>query len=353
VVVNRGHVHQGDAKPGLQPKHKPWLDGWRGIAISVVLIGHLFPVLPGKPARFGVELFFVLSGRLMAELLFVNRQPLGYFLKRRVARVWPALYLFVLAMALVFSAPGPHHVGPQKMLGALTYTFNYVHLVSGGTLVLNHLWSLCVEEWAYLFLAMLALATRRWDLPATRIILAIAALCAINGLVQSWFGLDYRAVYWRTDVRLASIFVACGLYLVLCNRNVPAYLPIVAGLLGGMFHTYLFPDVVKYTIGTFLLGVSVATIDTAPRFAVRLLSTKALTLMGLWSYSIYLWQQPFTKVLHAWPIPVKFGLTMAAALASFYVVEQPARRYLKRVWADRDGSKRSVEPVIVQGGPAL
>jgi peptidoglycan/LPS O-acetylase OafA/YrhL len=353
VLVEQGHLHQGDGKPGLEPKYKPWLDGWRGIAISVVLIGHLLPVLPGKPARFGVELFFVLSGRLMAELLFVNRQPLGYFLKRRVARVWPALYLFVFVMALVFSAPGPHYVGPQKIFGALTYTFNYVHLVSGGTLVLNHLWSLCVEEWAYLFLALLALMTRRWNLRAAHIILAIAGLCAINGLIQSWFGLDYRAVYWRTDVRLASIFVACGLYLILSKREVPTYLPIVAGLMGGLLHTYLFPDVVKYTIGTFLLAVSVATIDRAPRFAIRLLSTKVLTLMGLWSYSIYLWQQPFTKVLHAWPLPVKLGLTMAVALASFYFVEAPLRRYLKRTWADRDGSKRSVEPVIVQGGPAL
>ena len=347
------HLHPSDVKPRLEPTYKPWLDGWRGIAITVVLIGHLLPVLPGKPARFGVELFFVLSGRLMAELLFVNRQPLGYFLKRRVARVWPALYLFVFAMAVAFSAPGRNYVSPEKVLGALTYTYNYVHVFSGGTLVLNHLWSLCVEEWAYLFLAILALATRRWNLRAARIILAIAALCAINGLVQSWFGLDYRAVYWRTDVRIASIFVACGLYLILCRRNVPAYVPIVAGLLGGLLHTYLFPDVVKYTLGTFLLGVSVATIDTAPRLAVQILSSKPLTLMGLWSYSIYLWQQPFTKVMHLWPLPVKLALTMAAALASFYVVEQPARRYLKRVWADRSGAKVGAEPVIVQGGPAL
>ena len=353
MLVDRGPMHQGDAKTGLEPKYKPWLDGWRGIAISVVLIGHLLPVLPGKPARFGVELFFVLSGRLMAELLFVNQQPLGYFLKRRVARVWPALYLFVFVMALAFSAPGKLYVSPQKILGALTYTYNYVHVVTGGTLVLNHIWSLCVEEWAYLFLAFLAFMTRRWNLRAARIILAIAGLCAINGLIQSWYGLDYRAVYWRTDVRLASIFVACGLYLVLCHRNVPAYAPIVAGLLGGTLHTYLFPDVVKYTIGTFLLAVSVATIDTAPRLAVRVLSSKPLTLMGLWSYSIYLWQQPFTKVLAPWPLPVKLGLTMAASLASFYVVEQPARRYLKRVWANRSGDKVSAEPLIVQGGPAL
>ena len=49
--------------------------------------------------RFGVELFFVLSGRLMAEILFVQKMPLDFFL-RRFSRVYPALFVFVLAMGL-------------------------------------------------------------------------------------------------------------------------------------------------------------------------------------------------------------------------------------------------------------
>ena len=340
-------------KVGFDIQHKPWLDGWRGIAILVVLLGHLLDI-PGKPARFGVELFFVLSGRLMAEILFVNQQPLGYFLKRRVARVWPALYAFVFIMAVVFWPPGPNHVGKEQIIGALTYTFNYVRIMGGPVLPLDHIWSLCVEEWAYVCLALLALVTRRWNVRAASVILAIAAFCAINGIMQTLMGGTYRDVYWRTDVRIASIFVACGFYLVLRNRSVPHYLPILAGLIGVMFHSPLFDDMVKYTVGTFFLGISVATIDQAPRLAMKVLSSRPLTIAGLWSYSIYLWQQPFTKLMPGWPWPVKLALLMAAALASFYLVEQPARRYLKRVWANRSLPKGAPpQPEIVQGGPAL
>ena len=339
----------------LQPRHKPWLDGWRGIAILAVLVGHLVTFSSMKPARFGVELFFVLSGRLMAELLFVNQQPLGYFLKRRVARVWPGLYVFVFIMAAVFSQPGPHQVGLDQIAGALTYTFNYVRIFNGPTLVLDHLWSLCVEEWAYLFLAILALAIRRWSLKASSIILIIALLCAVNGVIQTAFGGVYRDVYWRTDVRIASIFVACGLYLILRTKALPAYVPVAAGLLGTLIHLGPTPDIVKYTIGTAFLGLSISTIDTAPRFVVQILSSKPLTYAGLWSYSIYLWQQPFTKILRQWPLPVKLGLVMAAALASFYLVERPLRHYLNRNWADRSKPKpsKAQRQEIVEGGPAL
>ena len=54
-----------------------------------------FAPLPGiNFGRMGVELFFVLSGRLMAEILFVRRFPIPAFFRRRIARVWPALFLF-------------------------------------------------------------------------------------------------------------------------------------------------------------------------------------------------------------------------------------------------------------------
>jgi peptidoglycan/LPS O-acetylase OafA/YrhL len=222
--------------------------------------------------------------------------------------------------------------------------------MSGPVLPLDHLWSLCVEEWGYLLLAGLALAVRRWHAGASIVILAIAALCAVNGVIQSSFGWTYRDVYWRTDVRIASIFISCGLYLILRNRAVPAYLPIVAGVLGTALQAQFFPDEVKYTIGTMFLAVAVATIDSAPQFAIRILASKPLTQAGLWSYSIYLWQQPFTKLLHDWPIPINLMLVLAAALTSFYVVEQPARRYLRDVWANRALEKRTERAKTVANG---
>lgn len=346
MPLGTGSSPTGVAEGGLDPRHKPWLDGWRGIAILAVLLGHLIPADAFRTARFGVELFFVLSGRLMAELLFVKQQPLGYFLRRRVARVWPALYAYVLIMAVIFSAAGPNHIDGHQIAGALTYTFNYVRIMSGPVLPLDHLWSLCVEEWSYLFLAGLALAVRKWSFRASVAILLIAALSALNGVIQTSLGLTYRDVYWRTDVRIASIFMSCGLYLILRNRAVPSYLPIVAGLVGSALQAGVFPDTVKYTIGTMCLAISIATIDSAPRLAIRALASKPLTQAGLWSYSIYLWQQPFTKLLHDLPIAVNLALILAAALTSFYFIEQPARRYLGGAWADRSLKKRADQSLI-------
>jgi len=72
--------------------HIPALDGWRGLAILIVLTGHFggYRVLPDL-APTGVNLFFVLSGRLMAEILFVRKTPLGPFFFHRFSRVYPGL----------------------------------------------------------------------------------------------------------------------------------------------------------------------------------------------------------------------------------------------------------------------
>jgi len=61
------------------------LDGWRGAAIALVILGHFFLPNTGV-ASTGVEVFFVLSGRLMAEILFIESYPLKrFFLKRSLA----------------------------------------------------------------------------------------------------------------------------------------------------------------------------------------------------------------------------------------------------------------------------
>ncbi|TIX35964.1 MAG: acyltransferase, partial [Mesorhizobium sp.] len=80
-----------------------YLDGWRGLSIALVLIGHFFPVPGINLGVMGVEFFFVLSGRLMAEILFVERYPLKAFFKRRFSRIYPALLIFVVASMVALS----------------------------------------------------------------------------------------------------------------------------------------------------------------------------------------------------------------------------------------------------------
>ncbi|HVJ42192.1 MAG TPA: acyltransferase [Dongiaceae bacterium] len=314
-----------------------YLDGWRGISILTVYLGHFLPLRFIDNGRMGVELFFVLSGRLMAEILFVERYPLDLFYRRRIARVWPGMVAFVLVMWLVFREPGPLQVHWVDVVSALTLSLNYVCLYLHRMPVLEHVWSLCIEEWAYILLGLLALVSRRLRLAPLPIIAAAAAVCAINGIIQSAMGLDYYMVYWRTDTRIASILMATAVYLVVQRRGqpVPGWLPILAGCLGVVLNLDVFPDAVHYSIGSLCLSLAVATIDQAPAWLRQLLSLGPIRQIGLWSFSLYLWQQPFYKLIHAAPRPLLVAGAVGCGLVSFYGVEQPLRRWLNRRWRAR------------------
>jgi peptidoglycan/LPS O-acetylase OafA/YrhL len=328
----------GFAGTRLSAPHVPYLDGWRGLAIACLLVGHFTP-LPGLDfGRFGVELFFVLSGRLMAEILFVQNFPLPAFFRRRIARVWPALFVFVLAIAAVSPVFYPGEISGLSVLAALTFTANYVGAYGHGFDVYDHIWSLCVEEHAYVFLALVALlARRRLASPAT--ICLFAALCAmLSGAYQSvvLHG-GYHQVYWRTDARVSSILLSSAFYILLHENKsffsrIPRITPVLFGVLAAFLSVRILPDAVKHTFGTLCLAISVCSIDRAPGFILWILRSPVMVRLGLWSFSLYLWQQVF-RVQRGELTPVLlFAGAFACALVSYYLVERPARRFLNQYW---------------------
>ncbi len=74
------------------------LDGWRGLAILLVLQSHFLPLRGFDTGQLGVDIFFSLSGLLMSNLLFVRRVRLTDFYKRRISRILPAFVLFVFVV---------------------------------------------------------------------------------------------------------------------------------------------------------------------------------------------------------------------------------------------------------------
>lgn len=94
--------------PVARRDHIPELDGLRGIAVLLVLWHHvnsptILPELPGWFGRFGVHLFFVLSGFLITRILMYNRQhgiPIRNFIIRRGSRIFPLYYLVLVLLTL-------------------------------------------------------------------------------------------------------------------------------------------------------------------------------------------------------------------------------------------------------------
>lgn len=316
-------------------QHLGYLDGWRGLAIATVLLGHFWldEVQPGL-SGLGVNLFFVLSGRLMAEILFLREMPLPTFFARRFSRVFPGLFCFVVIVSLAFWQT-PHMHGRLPVLGALTFTLNYVMIYNEAVALLDHLWSLCVEEHGYVILAGIALLARRrlWNPPVVLLVLGSAAL--VNGIIRAdLLGQNHFFVFWRSDVQVAPIFLSAGLFLLLRGRPVGPWTAPLALILGIAAELWGDSEAVAFGLRTLLLALSVATLDCSlPRFRA-LLELMPLRLLGLWSFSIYLWQQPFYKLAHQGTLSIILAVVAgcAAGLTSFYLVERPARGYLNRHW---------------------
>jgi peptidoglycan/LPS O-acetylase OafA/YrhL len=311
----------------------PWLDGWRGLSLLLVLVGHFVPDANFGLAKLGVELFFVLSGRLIADILFVEREALPTFFVRRISRVYPGLAVFVLA-TWVATLPSPYAFKPLAAAAGLTFTLNYAMVLQHGVEAIENLWSLCIEEHGYLLLAGLAILARR-GVPAGLAIAAIALLSIVDAAVSSLaLGQDYRTVYWRTDAHVASILVGALAYLALRGRAVGRWVPLAA-FAAGLGFWAVGPDVVRYSLATACMAVSVTTLERAPGPALRALSWRPLIWAGLCSYSIYLWQQPFARLWFDGRLPAlaACGLAIVFGLVSYRWVERPARRYINARWA--------------------
>ena len=340
-----------------------YLDGWRGLCILAVLAGHFLPFHALDFGDLGVEMFFVLSGRLMADILFVERYPLPAFYLRRFSRVWPGLAVYVAFCAVSFRAPGFLHVRLVDIAAALTFLSNYRVEFFGQSQVLDHTWSLAVEEHSYVVLGLLAVWLRgRAAIRARWVILGLALVMAVNGIVQTYVfpskdlvldiparhALVYFDVYWRSDIHAASVFGAAFVYLHFRNRDgdtLPRAAVAAVALCGVLCFISALPMPVRFTIGTACLAVSVCALD-APSNPLRgILGNRILILFGTWSYSIYLWQQVFYKLFQSMRdsgtltavegVLFRPAFVLGACVAgilSYHLVERPARRYINERW---------------------
>jgi peptidoglycan/LPS O-acetylase OafA/YrhL len=294
-------------------KHRiPTLDGWRGVAILLVLVGHFSPSLyHGKAAWIekigghGVAIFFVLSGFLITTLLAGEYERRGtvdlrQFYIRRFLRLMPCAWCYLgvmlfLSRAKVFTA--------KEIFGCLFFFRNYV---SSPYLFTGHFWSLSIEEQFYLL----------WP-----------SLLLFLGMRRAkWFAIVAVIVLTVWHLHADAIFVGCVLALVLPylkNYLRPwMALPLFAGVAA---------CVPAYHDGiplheSILIALLLATTSTAPSRVFRVLDWKPLTFLGTISYGVYIWQQVFCLIAGPTIAGVLLALTALAvvSLASFYFIERPA-----------------------------
>lgn len=310
------------------------LDGWRGCAIISVLFAHFITASVINFGRFGVELFFVLSGRLMAEILFEKNIPLPEFYSRRASRIIPSLLVFVFFMFII-SKFSDQPIKTSQLISAATLTFNYTRFFFGSNQNLEHIWSLCIEEHIYILLGIISLLRKYIKFSVLNVLCTLAVTGITIGAIETILGKKYYDVYWRTDVRGSSILIGSIAYLAREKlyvkfqsiSNVPLFLIILSIIL----NFNLIPDPIKYSIGTIFTACSLILFEKNSTNAQKIFTQSILIEMGCLSYSVYLWQQPFSKIGGPFIYMILYlFLSIAAGIISFYVIEKPARNFLNQ-----------------------
>lgn len=319
--------------------HLPYLDGWRGLAIVCLFIGHFFAVPGINFGTIGVNLFFVLSGLLMTRILFIQKTPLGQFYKRRIARIFPSVYAYLALVSILFWLAG-REVSMLELLSAATFTNNYVMPQGPWTMPFGHIWSLSVEEHAYVLLSIVAVVARASPQRSVR---AVALSTGVIAFIACLYGIGVNvaagASRWgQTEVAAFGIF-ASGL-LLLCGAQTPQArqhpLAVPALLLVGLAaHWWSVPGVVRLLVGCSAFALAVNSLHRAPALLHSVLEWAPLRQLGVWSFSLYLWQQPFYQLVHHFGMDPLLGvaLSLLTGATAFYVIEKPARSYLNRAWS--------------------
>lgn len=327
------------------------LDGWRGIAILIVLVSHFGTLADALPiqrvllGRLGVDFFFVLSGLLMANILFVNRTPLKIFYQRRFTRIVP---VFVTYITVIYAGGWllSRTEESSNFLYALFFLRSYLpgeQDIWESDLPIGHLWSLNVEEHAYVVLSLITLvAALKHREHIALFALAFMAI-ATRYLMVSYPEMAGTSYEIRTESAVGPLMLSAGYFLIRDRFSpyVKSWMPVAALVVGFAAYTEYAPWYANWTIGSFMFAFAVSHIQQSPAWLMAILSSSVLRLLGIWSYSIYLWQQPFSHIYKNTSLGfqgqslVWLGLSILVGVLSFYALENPVRRYLNNRWEAR------------------
>lgn len=297
------------------PRYIPQFDGLRGLAILLVLIGHsgFLEAMPHagmlEYTRFGVDLFFVLSGFLITRILLDSKESPHYFRNfytRRVLRIWP-LYYLVLFLAFVVAPLLRPAMRPTAARDWAAFVFYLQNIVFAHRdtypFGLGATWSLAVEEQFYLTWPLLVFLLKERTLA---IVSATLPLVSLSLRLAFYFhGAPLGFIHFFTLSRLDAIALGslAAMWLrapscTLASWRTRAYQILGIGGAGTLLARALMhrnSSVVGYTFLAFaftgLLGISLASDARSTRLGCAL-SGRWLRYVGKISYGIYLLHYP-------------------------------------------------------------
>jgi peptidoglycan/LPS O-acetylase OafA/YrhL len=325
----------------------PSLDGLRAISITLVILGHLAKWkhvsldTVGGYATLGVQVFFVLSGYLITNLLlheYDHSSTVGLrnFYIRRAYRIFPAAFVFLAVVTILYW----HQMRWYHVAAAVFYVAN---MDLSRPWIFGHLWSLSIEEQFYL---LWPFAIKKWHRHKTAILLCV--FCFTPVFRTALYAFHMRGpLAGSLPVQADQLAIGCLLAIYAPRiRQIKGYLALTmlaAVILVPLFQatsaarTLLMLFVLRPLLHISIAGLVLHVIQVP----YRPLNWTPVAWLGKISYSLYLWQELFCSNAN-----FHFGYalvlpTLACACLSYYLVEQPMLRL-------RDRRERSAKETLHQ-----
>jgi peptidoglycan/LPS O-acetylase OafA/YrhL len=358
------------------------VEGYRGLAALLIVVYHVYQYMrTGPPTRYPLEgtpwhtfligldcfvgLFFVLSAFLLglsyARAALAGNRPMSAraFLYRRAVRIVP---LYLVTILIVWAARNRTFPGDwQDLLEHLTFTqvFDDKRIFY----TIGPAWSLAVEVHFYLLLVVLGAAAcamcRRIGDRRRRLRALLLAVTALGAFSMAWklvafyvlgLGEEHWSVWFSLPATLDLFAIGLLLAVVVAARGEQPFVgrPLRAALIGlGMLVLFVafvardphpVPHVYFHTATGIGFGLLLAASVLAPPGAGgRILASAVPALVGLISYSLYLWHEPVMLFLadhHLFPTPgtpysfprgvvVLVFVSVVVAWLSYWVIEYP------------------------------
>jgi peptidoglycan/LPS O-acetylase OafA/YrhL len=336
----------------------PTLDGWRAMAILIVLCGHdtihyLGPfstVWIAQRGDRGVQLFFALSGILICSRLLDEEEVRGRidikgFYIRRVCRIQPAAlaYLAVVSGLMMLNVITR---APKEVSSAVLLVRNILPLhASMSAWYTAHYWSLSVEEHFYLLLPGFLVLSRKFRLWLLAPVVLLLEIWRYIVLVHPQLQFGWNLVF-RTDMAVQGILLAALAALLLRRLDVKDWCvrwlrPWVALIFAAIVWTAT--DIHQGRFNHFALlctypPLIVSTMLHPNSLTGRFLELPPMRFLGRISYSLYLWQMLFfvwypklqppnshllALLQNTW---LRYLATLLLSLLSYYLLEKPMIR---------------------------
>lgn len=363
--------------PRLAPtKYRPDIDGLRAIAILAVVVFHAFPSLL-RGGFIGVDVFFVISGFLISSIIFegLDKGTFSFaeFYAHRIRRIFPSLLFVLITLLLIgwLTLLAEEYKQLSKHIASAAGFFSNFILWnevgyfdnSADTKPLLHLWSLGIEEQAYIIWPLVFwLAWKRKINTPTLIILgaffsfylnleginndAVATFYApqtriwelLTGSLLAWLTLYKKETFSTYSLCIERCLVKTPFFKIiksdgktLCNiSSIVGTILLIYGF-WGITKEVSFPG--KWAIIP-VLGATLI-ISAGPNAWINrtILSKKIIVSFGLISFPLYLWHWPilsFATIIEGevpdWDIRLLIILiSVVLAWLTFRLVEQPIR----------------------------